>query len=239
MSDLNVVCLNPHCISQRLECYRPKKLLFTMATPFKKRKGKDAFVKSIHCWFRSKKYFYKCESASSCTTDKSHRLNAIQHCTNWALYLRGGIILLSISPSLRNVPKTYTGHISPYDILLYILPLCSATSMGNLYAWSSFTKWKNVTTELRMLCEETNRKCNIYNSLSVYFVFFSFFNFFQVKMQQLAFFCVCNSYGQFWMHAWCLSHGSTNSTTHVINLLWKHWLCKTLSWMCSGRRQPF
>lgn len=115
-----------------------------------------------------------------------------RHCTNWALYLRGGIILLSISPSLRNVPKTYTGHISPYDILLYILPLCSATSMGNLYAWSSFTKWKNVTTELRMLCEETNRKCNIYNSLSVYFVFFSFFNFFQVKMQQLAFFlCVC------------------------------------------------
>lgn len=51
---------------------------------------------------------------------------------------------------------------------------------------------KNMTTELRMLCEETNRKCNIYNSLSVYFVFFSFFNFFQVKMQQLAFFfCVC------------------------------------------------
>lgn len=132
-----------------------------------------------------------------------------RHCTNWALYLRGGIILLSISPSLRNVPKTYTGHISPYDILLYILPLCSATSMGNLYAWSSFTKWKNVTTELRMLCEETNRKCNIYNSLSVYFVFFSFFNFFQVKMQQLAFcFFLCNSYGQFWMHAWCLSHGS-------------------------------
>lgn len=78
MSDLNVVCLNPHCISQRLECYRPKKLLFTMATPFKKWKGKDAFVKSIHCWFRSKKYFYKCESASSCTIDKSHRLNAIQ-----------------------------------------------------------------------------------------------------------------------------------------------------------------
>lgn len=238
MSDLNVVCLNPHCISQRLECYRPKKLLFTMATPFKKRKGKDAFVKSIHCWFRSKKYFYKCESASSCTTDKSHRLNAIQHCTNWALYLRGGIILLSISPSLRNVPKTYTGHISPYDILLYILPLCSATSMGNLYAWSSFTKWKNVTTELRMLCEETNRKCNIYNSLSVYFVFFSFFNFFQVKMQQLAFFLCAIA---------MVSFGCTPDAClmvlpilqHVINLLWKHWLCKTLSWMCSGRRQPF
>lgn len=158
-----------------------------MAIPSKKWKGEDTFLRSIHHGFRWKKYFYKFRSASSYNTGKSHKLGAFQQLVLKLDPTSQSYSKLCLQPTLclwmspKHIP-TQVKHLPTTSYCIFYPPLILQPISGIFYLVHSLNE-KNVTMELQVLREVTNRKRSIYSSRGVYFALF-YFIFFEVEMMQ-------------------------------------------------------